>query len=313
MSDVFLFAGQGAQYVGMGSDLACTPQYEDAFATAQDVLGVSLREIVEAGPAERLTLTENAQPAILLLGMLHAAIAREAGAVPRLLLGHSLGEFAAWTAAGSLSLPDALRLVQLRGRAMQEAVPVGVGGMSAVISAPTQTVESLCRIHAETTGRVVGVAVLNCPGNVVVSGHCDAVDAVCAEITQGGHGMVRPLSVSAPFHSPLLGPAAERLRVALAAMEVRSNEIAVIPNVTASVAEPGTDPDRIRGWLVEQVVAPVRWEESLRVALATGATRAFAMGPGTMQRSHLKRISRRFPLVAMDIEEERSAFVGDGA
>jgi [acyl-carrier-protein] S-malonyltransferase len=313
MSDAFLFAGQGAQYVGMGADLAEMPTFVEAFEMAEAALGVPLLDIVLEGPLDRLTLTENAQPAILLLGVLHERLARKAGAEPKVLLGHSLGEFAAWTAAGSLELTDALRLVQLRGRAMQEAVPVGVGAMSAIISAATDVVEGLCAAHADATGEVVCVAVMNCPGNVVISGHVGAVGAVSTQIADGGHGMVRPLSVSAPFHTPLLMPAAERLAEAITAMDVQPNRVAVIPNVTAELAAPGTDPDQIRRWLVEQVVAPVRWEESLRAALDAGVQRAFAMGPGTMQRSHLKRISRRFPLVAMDKEAERSVFLGGGA
>lgn len=313
MSDAFLFAGQGAQYVGMGLDLQDEPSFGEAFALAEEVLEVPLLDIVSNGPEERLTLTENAQPAILLLGILHQRLAERAGAAPTVLLGHSLGEFAAWTAAGSLALRDALALVQLRGRAMQEAVPVGVGSMTAVISAPTEVVESVCADERESSGRVVSVAVLNCPGNVVVSGHAEAVAAVSTRITDEGLGMTRPLSVSAPFHTSLLAPAAERLEAALADMEVAPNRVPVIPNVTAEVAGVGTGPDQIRAWLVEQVVAPVRWEESLRAALDSGVERAFALGPGTMQRSHLKRISRRFPLVAMDKEKERSAFLGGSA
>lgn len=308
MSDAFLFAGQGAQYVGMGSDLWHEPEFAEAFAMARRVLGVPLLEIIRDGPAERLTLTENAQPAILLLGILHGQLAQRSGASPKVLLGHSLGEFAAWTAAGSLELGDALALVQLRGRAMQEAVPVGVGAMIAVISASTDTVETLCAAVQARTGQTVGVAVFNCPGNVVISGHTAAVDAVALEIVESGEGIVRRLHVSAPFHTPLLAPAADRLADAIARMDVQPNQVAVVPNVTAQVAPPGTDPEQIRQWLVEQVVAPVRWEESLRAVLALGVERAFAMGPGTMQRAHLKRISRRFPLVAMDVEDERNAF-----
>ena len=159
------------------------------------------------------------------------------------------------------------------------------------------------------TGEIVRVAVYNCPGNVVISGHTGAVGKVSARIENENLGMVRPLDVSAPFHTPLLAPAAQRLEQMLATMQVVPNQHPVIPNVTAELAPAGTDPDQIRRWLVEQVVAPVRWEESLRTMLAQGATRAFALGPGTMQRSHLKRVSRRFPLVAMDVEAERRGFV----
>lgn len=306
--DAALFSGQGTQYVGMGQELAeARPEVQALMARADAVLGVALSRIMLEGPAEALTLTENTQPAILTLAMAHWGLLEGWGMTPVVALGHSLGEYAAWVAAGSLAFDDALGLVRLRGQAMQEAVPVGVGAMSAIISAPADEVEALCAQVARATGQVVRVSVYNCPGNTVISGHAEAVAAVGAQVEEARLGVVKPLEVSAPFHCELLEPAARRLEQALARVEVRPNALPVIPNVTAEVVAPGADPDDIRAWLVEQVVAPVRWEESLRAALALGATRALSLGPGEALKGHMKRVSRRFPMMALDLADDRAA------
>ncbi|MEO1273729.1 MAG: ACP S-malonyltransferase, partial [Myxococcota bacterium] len=223
------------------------------------------------------------------------------GLAPRVVLGHSLGEYAAWVAAGALAYDDAVRLVRQRGQLMQEAVPVGVGAMSAIIAAPTALVEQLCEEarSALPPGKVVEVAVYNCPGNVVVSGHTEGVEAVERNVEEGRHGVVRRLAVSAPFHCSLLAPAAERLAEVLSQIEVHPNDLPVIPNVTAEVVEPGAEPDLIRELLVRQVQAPVRWETSLRHMLEMGVNRALSLGPGTMNLAQLKRVRRRMPMVSL--------------
>lgn len=311
--DAFLFAGQGAQYVGMGSALADSePEVAALFAQADEVLGVPLSEIMRRGPAQTLTLTENTQPAILTLAVAHARLAARAGVTPRVLLGHSLGEYAAWVVAGSLSFEDALRLVRLRGQAMQEAVPVGVGAMVAVISTPASEIEALCAEIAAQTGEVVSVSVLNCPGNTVVSGHAGAVSALGDRVEREGLGAVVRLEVSAPFHCALLEPAARRLEEAMADVRFSPNEVAVIPNVSGEVMAPGGDPAAIRQGLIAQVVSPVLWEASLRAALASGVTRMVSMGPGAAARSHMKRVKRRFPVVVLDEAKGLSEVLGEG-
>jgi len=310
----FLFAGQGAQYVGMGTQIASAfPEVYEAYGLADNALGEALSTLIMDGPQERLTLTENAQPAILALGYAHARIARRFGVVPRVLLGHSLGEYAAWVTAGSLRIDDAIQLVRVRGRAMQKAVPVGVGAMTAVISTPTETIDALCVEIGAAMGQVLSASVYNCPGNVVVSGHTEAVEALEARITADRLGTCRRLEVSAPFHCSLLSPAADELARALALVEVLPNVLPVVPNVTAEVVEPGCEPAQIRRLLVEQVVQPVRWEGCLRAALSYGIKTAVLMGPGTMTRSHLKRVDRRFPTVGFDDPNELTAWAGGGA
>lgn len=302
----FLFTGQGTQYQGMGSDLLeAYPQARQRLQEADEVLGFSLSSIMLEAPLETLTLTENAQPAILALCMIHFEIACQMGAKPGVLLGHSLGEFAAWVAAGSIALEDALGLVRLRGQAMQEAVPVGVGAMSAIISTPTEEVERLCGEVSSARNEVVRVALYNCPGNSVISGVAGAVEAVGARIEDEGLGVVRSLAVSAPFHCSLLGNAATALQTAMEKIAFKPNQIPVIPNVTGQVAGAGTDPEQIRAWLVEQVTAPVLWEPSLRAVLDLGFERALSLGPGSMVRAHMKRISRRFPVLSLDSEGDR--------
>jgi [acyl-carrier-protein] S-malonyltransferase len=229
-------------------------------------------------------------------------MALERGLAPKVLLGHSLGEYAAWVAAGSLALDDALRLVRLRGRLMQEAVPVGVGAMSAVVGGQTAQIEEACQEAAARSGGLVVVAIHNCPGNLVISGHARAVQAAESLIEARQLGACKALAVSAPFHCPLLEPAARGLERALAEVEVRPNALPVIPNATGRAADPGQDPAQIRAWLVEQVVSPVLWEDSLRAALAMDVTSAVGLGPGTTARAHLKRVDRKLPLACLDEE-----------
>lgn len=299
----FLFAGQGTQYVGMGAGLWASHEPARALLTrAEAILGLPLGQIILEGPEERLALTEHTQPAVLLLGIVHHQLALERGLAPTVLLGHSLGEYAAWVAAGSLALEDALRLVRLRGRLMQEAVPVGVGAMSAVVGAESPAIEALCGEVAQRRGEVLSVAIHNCPGNLVISGHASAVREAEGLIEARQLGAVKALSVSAPFHCALLEPAARGLAQALAEVEVRPNALRVIPNATGRVAEPAQDPAQIRAWLVEQVVSPVLWEDSLRAALALGVKAAVGLGPGTTARAHLKRVDRKLPLVCLDEE-----------
>lgn len=311
MSDAFVFAGQGAQYVGMGAELfEADAQARALLERADAILGEPLSEVILRGPEAALTLTRNTQPAVLLLGLVHAALARRAGVEPAVLLGHSLGEFGAWVEAGSLGLEDALLLVRLRGEAMQSATPLGLGAMDAVISADAAQMEALCEEIAAQSGQILQVAIYNCPGNLVISGHAEAVQQARARIEAEALGVVRPLAVSAPFHTSLLEPAARALEEALAQVELAPNRLPVIPNVTGQVAAPGTDPAQIRAWLVRQVSQPVLWEDSLRAALALGAGRAVLLGPGGMARGHLKRIQRRFPFLDMDKEADRQQLGG---
>lgn len=297
----FLYAGQGAQYVGMGLDAATEWTWiGKTYAEADAVLDPPISEIIERGPDGALTLTENAQPAILALGVAHARICADLGLEPSLVMGHSLGEYGAWVSAGAVDFADAVKLVRLRGRFMQEAVPVGVGAMSAIISAEASDVERVCEEVARSTSLVVRAAVYNCPGNTVVSGHLEAVEAVEAQIEAESLGVARRLAVSAPFHTSLLEPAARSLRLALADVHFRANQLPVASNVTGAVVEPGADPAAIRDLLVRQVVEPVRWEACMRAALERGVEQVVLLGPGSMLRGHVKRVQRRLPAANLD-------------
>jgi [acyl-carrier-protein] S-malonyltransferase len=282
----FVFPGQGSQFVGMhqGLDPAC-------FAEADDALGYPLSAVIQEGPVERLAETEVTQPALLATSV---AVARAIAAArpdlePVVAAGHSLGEYGALVLAGSLTFADALRLVRLRGRAMQEAVPLGVGTMAAIMGLETEAVQALCEAHAH--GEVVELAGHNCPGQTVIAGHVGAVHRVADAVGSGA----RILAVSAPFHCSLLGPAADRLQDALAAVPIQPPRFPVVHNVDATVAP---DVDGIRRRLVAQVVKPVRWVECVRELKARGAERCVEVGPGKTLAGLGKRIDRGFPVLS---------------
>jgi [acyl-carrier-protein] S-malonyltransferase len=284
----FLFPGQGSQQIGMGQALV------QAFAAARAVfdegdqaLGYPLSRLCFEGPAEQLTLTANAQPAILLTSIAALRVVQsETDLRPSVLAGHSLGEYSALVAAGALRLADAVRLVHLRGQLMQEAVAPGVGAMAAILGLSSAEVEAACAEGAE--GEVVSPANYNGGGQIVIAGHKGAVDRACAAAKRRGAKRALPLSVSAPFHCALMKPAADRLAIALAEVPVGSPEVPVVTNVEA---EPNQDAARVRDLLARQVTAPVRWEESIERIAAMGVGQAVELGAGRVLAGLVKRIA----------------------
>jgi [acyl-carrier-protein] S-malonyltransferase len=258
------------------------------FEEADDTLHFSVSSLCFKGPEDALKLTENTQPAILTtsVGALRVLEA-EKGLTPQLTAGHSLGEYSALVASGALSFPEAVKTVRLRGKFMQEAVPVGEGAMAAVLGMEREQIEELC--EACSSGEVLAPANFNCPGQIVIAGHSKAVERAIERIKQGGKKAVL-LPVSAPFHSPLMKPAGERLEKALEQISVKDLKIPVVTNVEAEVNH---SKDRVKGLLVAQVSSPVRWEESMRKMIEKGVEQVLEVGPGKVLSGLMKRIDNR--------------------
>jgi [acyl-carrier-protein] S-malonyltransferase len=292
MSVAFMFPGQGSQAVGMLSSLAQRPEVASLLRTADEVLGSPLSRVLAEGPADELALTVNTQPAMLLGGLACLAAWRaEGGREPDFVAGHSLGEYTALVAADAIDPAPAFALVRLRAQAMQEAVPVGAGAMAAILGlSDDQVAEACARGRKAPDGReeVVEPANFNAPSQVVIAGHKGAVDRACAAAKALGAKRALPLPVSAPFHSPLLAPAGERLRIALDDMEVRRPRIPLVNNV--DVAEE-SEPDRIRDALVRLAYGPVRWVEVVQALAGRGADRFVEFGPGKVLGGLVKRIA----------------------
>lgn len=283
----FIFPGQGSQFAGMGKDIAENfPVAREVFSEANDAIGFDLAKLCFEGPEDNLRLTSNTQPAILTVSIaVLRALQSETGLVPGLTAGHSLGEYSALVCAGALPFADAVRTVHLRGKYMQEAVPVGTGTMAAMLGIEKTELESICDEAAQ--GEVVSVANFNSPGQIVIAGHAGAVSRAI-DIAKGrGFRKAMPLPVSAPFHCSLMRPAAERLEAVLAEVAVADPRIPVISNVEAL---PCKDGSRIRGLLVSQVCAPVRWDESVQKMSELGVSRFVEVGPGKVLSGLVKRI-----------------------
>jgi [acyl-carrier-protein] S-malonyltransferase len=258
------------------------------FEEADDTLHFSISSLCFEGPEDALKLTENTQPAILTtsVGALRVLEA-EKGMTPQFTAGHSLGEYSALVASGALSFSEAVKTVRLRGKFMQEAVPVGEGAMAAVLGMEREQIEELC--EACSSGEVLAPANFNCPGQIVIAGHSKAVERAIERIKQGGRKAIL-LPVSAPFHSPLMKPAGERLEKALEQVAVSGLKIPVVTNVEAEV---NTSKDRVKGLLVAQVSSPVRWEESMRKMIEEGVEQVLEVGPGKVLSGLMKRIDNR--------------------
>lgn len=281
-----LFAGQGAQVVGMGRDLAkAHPTAKSLFAEADEALGYGLSEICFSGPEEELVRTEHAQPAIYLVGWIALQLLREQA--PSISFeataGLSLGEFTALAAADAIGFEDGLRVVRRRGKLMQEACEASSGGMAAIVGLDEEAVRGVC----EQAG--VSLANLNCPGQIVLSGDADKMDAACEAAKAAGAKRAIPLPVAGAYHSPLMQPSQAGLAEALAKVELREPAVPVYSNVTG---EAHAGAASIAGTMVDQVTSSVRWEACIRAMIADGVTRFIELGPGTALTGFMRRIDR---------------------
>jgi [acyl-carrier-protein] S-malonyltransferase len=290
MSIAFIFPGQGSQAVGMGAELAkAYPAARSVFEKVDAALSQDLSRLMWEGPEAELTLTENAQPALMAVSLAAMRVLEDKGVkLPSKIAyvaGHSLGEYSALAAAGALSLADTARLLRTRGRAMQEAVPVGEGAMAALLGADLAQAQELARAAAE--GECCAAANDNAPGQVVISGAKTAVERAIALAPKFGARRAVPLPVSAPFHCALMGPAAEVMREALSKVTIKPPSVPLIANVLAA---PVSDPEAIRARLIEQVTGMVRWRETMLYLKANGVGSVYEIGAGRV----LTGIARRF-------------------
>jgi [acyl-carrier-protein] S-malonyltransferase len=290
----FVFPGQGSQVVGMGRDIAEKyPVARRVFDDIDAALGYSISRLCFEGPEDQLKLTENTQPAILAVSSAMHAVLEEHGATRRdLVAGHSLGEYSAIVSVGGLTPAEAATIVHLRGKFMQDAVPVGTGGMAALIGPSIEEVRSICEEAAQ--GEVVAVANINAPGQIVIAGTKDGIDRAIAIAKGRGVRRALPLPVSAPFHCELMKPAEERLRPVLDDANLKDLWYAVISNVDASPIGTAT---AVRNALLRQVASPVRWVESVERMVAMGVKRFVEIGPGAVLTGLIKRIATDVELI----------------
>ena len=311
MTTAFTFPGQGSQAPGMGRALA------DAFGAARDVFGEvdealsqNLSKLMFEGPEGDLTLTENAQPALMAVSMAIVRVLEREGGF-RLaercsyVAGHSLGEYSALVAAGAFSLSDGAKLLKARGQAMQRAVPVGVGAMAALLGAEIAQAEELCKLIS-APGEIAAVANDNAPGQVVISGHTAAIDRAAEHVKALGIKRAMPLPVSAPFHSPLMKPAAEEMAKVLERTTINTPSLPVIANVTVT---PVIDPAAIRELLVEQVTGRVRWRETIAAMPGLGVTKVVEAGAGKVLTGMAKRITTDVEPVSLETPADIEAFL----
>lgn len=301
----FLFPGQASQFVGMGRDV-----YESfgvarrVYDRADEILDFRVTRLSFEGPEEILRQTQHTQPAVFVHSVAIMEILRDEGFQPEIAAGHSLGEYSAWVCAGAMTFSDGLGLVALRGALMQQTGQERPGGMAAVLGLEDRAVEKLCEEIAPP--RVVCTANFNCPGQVVISGDAAAVREVMRRATSWGAKKVVELPVSGAFHSPLMAPAAERLKEVLDGIRISRAEIPVVANVTAL---PATEPVEIRSLLIRQLTHPVRWTESVRWMIEAGGAQMVEVGPGRALAGMVRRIDRTIPIASVGRAEEVLAFI----
>jgi len=310
MARAFVFPGQGSQAVGMGAELAqAFPEAREVFEQVDDALDQHLSRLMFEGPEDELTLTENAQPALMAVSLAVTRVVEQQGGVRladigRFVAGHSLGEYSALAAAGALDVAEAARLLRTRGRAMQAAVPVGEGAMAALMGLEMDAVRAVAEEAAR--GRVCAPANDNAPGQIVVSGHADAVERAVELAKAKGAKRAVMLAVSAPFHCPLMQPAAEAMRAALAEAPLAAPSPPLVANVTATASD---DPETIRAQLVDQVTQPVRWRESVAYMRDQGVETLVELGHGKVLTGLARRVDRALSGTAVGTPQEVEAFL----
>ena len=288
MTFAFVFPGQGSQSVGMLNSIAVRPEVRATLQEASEALGEDVAKLIAEGPAEALSLTTNTQPVMLTAAVaFYRAWLAAGGPAPKVMAGHSLGEYSALVASGVISFKDAVPLVRFRAEAMQSAVPVGTGGMAAILGLDDATVIRVCAEASTASGGVVEAVNFNAPGQVVIAGASAAVTKACELLKAAGAKRALPLPVSAPFHSSLLQPASEKLKGYLAKIEFKVPTIAVINNVDVEILN---DPAAIKDALVRQAAKPVRWQETIQAMAAQGITQVVECGPGKVLAGLTKRI-----------------------
>jgi [acyl-carrier-protein] S-malonyltransferase len=310
MNRAYVFPGQGSQAVGMGKALADTfAEAREVFGEVDEALSQNLSRLMFEGPEHELTLTENAQPALMAVSMAVVAVLQKQAGIAirntaRYVAGHSLGEYAALAAAGSLSLTDTARLLKTRGQAMQKAVPVGEGAMAALLGLDLAVAQEVAA-EAAANGGICTAANDNAPGQVVVSGHRAAVERAIQIAKARGGKRAMLLPVSAPFHCPLMQPAADAMAEALQKVKILSPSVPLVANVTASTV---VDPDEIRRLLVEQVTGAVRWRESVLHMKESGVSTLVELGAGKVLSGLAKRIDGDLTGVSLQTPQDIEAF-----
>jgi [acyl-carrier-protein] S-malonyltransferase len=289
MTFAFVFPGQGSQSVGMLNSISERPEVRATLQEASEALGEDVAKLIAEGPAEALSLTTNTQPVMLTAAVaFYRAWLAAGGPAPKVMAGHSLGEYSALVASGVISFKDAVPLVRFRAEAMQTAVPVGTGGMAAILGLDDATVIKVCAEASAASGGVVEAVNFNAPGQVVIAGASDAVTKACEMLKAAGAKRALPLPVSAPFHSSLLQPASEKLKGYLANIEFKVPTIPVINNVDVEILN---DPAAIKDALVRQAAKPVRWQETIQAMAFQGITQVVECGPGKVLAGLTKRIN----------------------
>ncbi|MBM7647165.1 [acyl-carrier-protein] S-malonyltransferase [Bacillus ectoiniformans] len=302
----FIFPGQGSQTVGMGKTLADEHQeIKEMFSAADERLGYDLSEIIFNGPQELLTQTTNAQPALLTVSLAVLKRFEKEGIKPDFVAGHSLGEYTALAAAKAISFEDAVYVVHNRGRFMEQAVPSGEGTMAAVLGLDRTALQEVCAEVSER-GDLVGLANLNCPGQIVISGTKAGVEQAGELAKEKGAKRVLPLNVSGPFHSELMKPATEQLEKVLNEVEIKDCQVPVIANVDALPVEKSAD---IQAKLLKQLYSPVLWEDSVETLLANGVDTFIEIGPGKVLSGLVKKVNRRVRTFAIQDEETIQAVI----
>lgn len=301
----FVFPGQGSQYSGMGKDLVeAFPEAREVFRQADAELGFPISRLCFEGPDDQLKLTEHTQPAILTVSVALFRVLENRGKMPEYVAGHSLGEYSALVAAGALRFGDAVRIVRQRGRFMQEAVPVGVGAMSAIIGIDYGPLAAICEEAAQ--GQVVSPANINAPGQLVIAGHAEAVERAGKLATQKGARKVVPLPVSAPFHCALMKPAEERLATELAAIPFSDLRMPLVNNVDGCLIRSG---EEARAGLIRQVSSAVRWVDDVERLVHAGVNEFVEVGPGKVLSGLIRRIARDATVTQVGTVEEVQAYV----